>query len=105
MLSMAFDPNNQAAISEQAAGIAGAETIPTFGNSAGRDLLGRILPPLLAVGSVLGIWWLLYLIYPRLLPSPMSTVERSASGCFPTARFSSICIKVCAGSSSAPRWR
>ena len=77
MLSMAFDPKNQAAISGQASGIAGAETIPTFGNSAGRDLLGRILPPLLAVSSVLGIWWLLYLIYPRLLPSPMSTLNEA----------------------------
>ena len=77
MLSMAFDPNNQAAISDQAAGVAGAETIPTLGDSAGRDLLGRILPPLLAVSSVLGIWWLLYLIYPRLLPSPMSTLNEA----------------------------
>jgi NitT/TauT family transport system permease protein len=77
MLSMAFDPNNQAAISGQAAGIAGAETIPTLGHSAGRDWLGRILPPLLAVSSVLGIWWLLYLIYPRLLPSPMSTLNEA----------------------------
>jgi NitT/TauT family transport system permease protein len=77
MLSMAFDPNNQAAISGQAAGVAGAETIPTLGDSAGRDLLGRILPPLLAVGSVLGIWWLLYLIYPRLLPSPMNTLNEA----------------------------
>lgn len=77
MLSMAFDPNNQAAISGQASAIAGAETIPTLGNSAGRDLLGRILPPLLAVSSVLGIWWLLYLIYPRLLPGPMSTLNEA----------------------------
>jgi NitT/TauT family transport system permease protein len=77
MLSMAFDPNNQAAISGQAGGIAGAETIPTLGHSAGRDLLGRVLPPLLAVSSVLGIWWLLYLIYPRLLPSPMSTLNEA----------------------------
>jgi len=37
MLSMAFDLNNQAAISGQAAGIAGAETIPTFGNRRAND--------------------------------------------------------------------
>jgi hypothetical protein len=42
MLSTDFDSNNPSAISGQAAGIAGAESIPTFGNSAGRDLLGRI---------------------------------------------------------------
>jgi len=71
---MAFDANNQAALSRQAAPGAGTETIPTFGSSAERDLMGRIVPPILAVASVIGIWWLLYLIYPRLLPSPMSTV-------------------------------
>jgi NitT/TauT family transport system permease protein len=77
MLSMAFESNNQAALTGQSAAVAGAETIPAAGNSAVRDLMGRILPPFLAVASVLGIWWLLYLIYPRLLPSPMSTVNEA----------------------------
>ena len=61
----------------QAANVAGAETLPAFGDSFGRDLRGRILPPLLAVASVVGVWWLLYLIYPRLLPSPMNTVNEA----------------------------
>ena len=74
---MAFDSNNQAALSGQAAAVAGAETIPAFGDSAGRNLIGRILPPFLALASVIGIWWLLYLIYPRLLPSPLSTVNEA----------------------------
>jgi len=74
---MAFESNNQAAITNQSAAVAGAETIPAAGNSAVRDLMGRILPPFFAVASVLGIWWLLYLIYPRLLPSPMSTVNEA----------------------------
>jgi len=74
---MAFESNNQAALSGQSAAVAGAETLPTFGNSAGRNLMGRILPPSLALASVLGIWWLLYLLYPRLLPSPMSTVHEA----------------------------
>ena len=74
---MAFDSNNQAALSGQTAAVAGAETIPAFGNSAGRNLIGRILPPFLALASVIGVWWLLYLIYPRLLPSPMSTVNEA----------------------------
>jgi len=77
MTSMAFDSNNQAALSGQTAAVAGAETIPAFGNSAGRNLIGRILPPFLALASVIGIWWLLYLIYPRLLPSPLSTVNEA----------------------------
>ena len=74
---MAFESNNQAALSGQTAGVAGAETIPAFGDSAGRNLIGRVLPPFLAVASVVGIWWLLYLIYPRLLPSPLSTVNEA----------------------------
>ena len=74
---MAFESNNQAAITGQSAAVAGTGTIPAAGNSALRDLFGRILPPILAVASVLGIWWLLYLLYPRLLPSPMSTVNEA----------------------------
>jgi NitT/TauT family transport system permease protein len=74
---MAYDSNNQAALSGQSAAGAGAETLPAFGDSAGRNLIGRILPPFLALASVIGIWWLLYFIYPRLLPSPMSTVHEA----------------------------
>ena len=74
---MAFESNNQAALSSQTAAVAGAETIPAFGDSAGRNLIGRILPPFLALASVIGVWWILYLIYPRLLPSPMSTVNEA----------------------------
>src|SRR5512140_3151073 len=77
MIVMAFESNNQAALPGQSAAVAGAETIPAVGISAGRDFMGRILPPFLAVASVIGIWWLLYLIYPRLLPSPMSTVKEA----------------------------
>ena len=77
MTSMAFESNNQTALTGQAAAVAGAETIPAFGDSAGRNMIGRILPPFLALASVIGVWWLLYLIYPRLLPSPMSTVNEA----------------------------
>ena len=74
---MALESHNQAALSGQRTAVAGAETIPAAGNSAGRDLMGRIVPPFVALASVVGIWWLLYLIYPRLLPSPMSTVTEA----------------------------
>ena len=74
---MAFEANDQAALSGRSAAVAGAETIPASGNSTGRDLMGRVVPPFVAVASVVGIWWLLYLIYPRLLPSPMSTVNEA----------------------------
>jgi NitT/TauT family transport system permease protein len=74
---MAFESNNQAALSGRSGAVAGAETLPAFGDSAGRNLMGRILPPFLALASVIGVWWLLYLLYPRLLPSPMSTVNEA----------------------------
>ena len=74
---VAFESNNQAALSSQRAAVGGAETVPAAGNSAGRDLMSRIVPPFLALASVVGIWWLLYLIYPRLLPSPVSTVKEA----------------------------
>ena len=74
---MAFEQNNQAALTGQSAGVAGAEAIPTLSNAAGRDFVNRVLPPVFAVGSVIAIWWLLYLVYPRLLPSPLSTVNEA----------------------------
>jgi NitT/TauT family transport system permease protein len=74
---VALHTNNQAAISGQPAGVAAAETLPPFSDSLGRELTGRLVPPLLAVLSVVAVWWLLYLIYPRLLPSPVSTVREA----------------------------
>lgn len=37
------------------------------------EIIGRILPPVLALLSVVLLWWVLYLIFPRLLPGPLST--------------------------------
>jgi NitT/TauT family transport system permease protein len=77
MPGVAFEQNQQAALTRRSAAVAGAETLPPFGVSHGRDLLARLLPPLFAVLSVLGIWWALYMIYPRLLPSPLSTLREA----------------------------
>ena len=74
---MALETNNPAALTGQPSGVAGVETLPPFGGSFGRELTGRILPPLLAVLSVVAVWSLLYWIYPRLLPSPASTVREA----------------------------
>ena len=41
------------------------------------ELISRVGLPVLALASVIAIWWVLYLIYPRLLPSPLSTFEES----------------------------
>jgi NitT/TauT family transport system permease protein len=77
MQSMAFEQNQPVAMAGDRAGVAGAETLPPFGGSYGRDFIARVLPPLLAVASVIGVWWALFLIYPRLLPSPLSTVQEA----------------------------
>ena len=46
---------------------------PRTGSSFGREFISRVVLPFLALASVICIWWILYLIYPRLLPSPLST--------------------------------
>jgi NitT/TauT family transport system permease protein len=74
---MDFGSNNQVAVRRQSAGVAGAGTLPPFGDSFGKELIGRVVPPLLAVLSVIAVWWLLYLIYPRLLPNPVSTMREA----------------------------
>ena len=74
---MASNPNNPVALPGQSAAISSTATVPNFGSSAGRELITRIVPSLLAVASVIAIWWLLYLIYPRLLPSPLSTFNEA----------------------------
>jgi NitT/TauT family transport system permease protein len=73
---MAYEERN-ALMAADRTGAAGAQTVPPFGGSIRRDLSARVLPPLLAVASVILLWWALYLIYPRLLPSPLSTVRES----------------------------
>jgi NitT/TauT family transport system permease protein len=73
---MAYEERNALTATDRT-GAAGAQTVPPFGGSIRRDLSARVLPPLLAVASVILLWWALYLIYPRLLPSPLSTVRES----------------------------
>lgn len=75
---MTLDTNNPAAITGQTTRVLGADALPPFGHSLAREWMGRMVPPLLAVLSVIAVWWLLYLIYPRLLPSPVSTVREAA---------------------------
>ncbi len=74
---MAPEPENPALTRNRSLGIAGVETLPPFQARSTRDLAGRFLPPILAFATVISIWWVLYLIYPRLLPSPLSTVREA----------------------------
>jgi NitT/TauT family transport system permease protein len=43
----------------------------------GRELASRTLPPVAAVSTVLLLWWALYFVFPRLLPSPLSTFDEA----------------------------
>ena len=74
---MALDPNHQVALTGQPSDLNRADEFPGHGKSFLYDLAQRAVPPLLAVTSVGAIWWLLYLIYPRLLPSPLSTIHEA----------------------------
>lgn len=65
------------ALSGQPAELARVDDMPFRGKSVAHELTLRALPPLLAVASVAATWWLLYLIYPRLLPSPLSTIHEA----------------------------
>jgi NitT/TauT family transport system permease protein len=47
---------------------------PTELRSPTLRVLEKMLPPLLAIAGVFAVWWVLYLIYPRLLPGPLSTL-------------------------------
>ena len=74
---MAPKPENPALTGSRSVGIARVETLPPFEPRSTRDFLERFLPPVLAVATVISIWWVLYLSYPRLLPSPLSTVREA----------------------------
>src|SRR3990170_258033 len=41
--------------------------------AVGREIIGQILPPLMALVTVVALWWMVHLVFPRLLPSPLST--------------------------------
>ena len=70
---MAPSPDIQPAISSKEQDAAHFQESPFVVRHLGREIIARIVPPLLAAVSVLAIWLLLYLIFPRLLPGPVST--------------------------------
>jgi NitT/TauT family transport system permease protein len=53
------------------------DSAPRARVSLGREFISRVFLPLLALASVICIWWLLYLVYPRLLPNPLSTFREA----------------------------
>jgi NitT/TauT family transport system permease protein len=73
---MATSPNIQRAISSKQDPARAPES-PFLARHYGREITARVVPPLLAVLSVLTIWLLLYSIFPRLLPGPMSTFSEA----------------------------
>ncbi len=70
---MASSQNIQPAISSEQGAATSIQHSPFATRRFGRELTARIIPPVLAFGSVFIIWLSLYLIFPRLLPGPVST--------------------------------
>ncbi len=74
---MASSQNIQPAISSEQGAAEHLQQSPFAARRFGREITARIVPPLLAFGSVFLIWLLLYLIFPRLLPGPLSTFSEA----------------------------
>jgi NitT/TauT family transport system permease protein len=70
---MAPPPNIQSAFSSKQQDAAHFQESPFVARHFGREITARLVPPLLAVTGVFAIWLTLYLIFPRLLPGPVST--------------------------------
>lgn len=70
---MTSSENIQPAISSEQGAAAPIQQSPLATRRFGREMTARLVPPVLAFGSVFIIWLLLYLIFPRLLPGPVST--------------------------------
>ena len=70
---MAPPANIPPAVSSRQQDAADFQDSPFVVRRFGREIVARIVPPLMAVVSVLAIWLLLYLVFPRLLPGPVST--------------------------------
>jgi len=73
-MSSRSDAQPSVALSEQTERFPGG---PKIEGSLTRDLISRIFLPTAALASVIATWWILYLIYPRLLPSPLSTLNEA----------------------------
>ncbi|MBI2361199.1 MAG: ABC transporter permease [Deltaproteobacteria bacterium] len=57
--------------------VAHPQGFPAGSLPIGREITGRILPPLVALATVFVLWWALYLVFPRLLPGPLSTLHEA----------------------------
>lgn len=72
---MSVTTDSQAAVAVPRSGVAPPPGAPLARPSVPREITSRLVPPILAVLSVIGVWWALYLVYPRLLPSPWDTYQ------------------------------
>ena len=57
--------------------VAHPQAFPSSRLPLAHEIIGHILPPVLALLSVVLLWWVLYLIFPRLLPGPLSTFREA----------------------------
>lgn len=74
---MATTSQPETRLSAEQAGVVPLQELSAAPVLRGDSLRSRIIPPVLAVLSIVVVWWALHLVYPRLLPSPLATLEES----------------------------
>src|SRR3989338_5009046 len=74
---MSPQSNSRAVVAMQPGDVAHTQGFPSSRLPLAHEIIGRILRPVLALLSVVLLWWVLYLIFPRLLPSPLSTCREA----------------------------
>ncbi len=84
---MAITSDSETTASVQQWDSAHPQAAPSTRVSVTGEIIGRGLPPALAVVSIVVFWWVLHLVFPRLLPSPVDTFREAlrllADGTFP----------------------
>ena len=64
---MSPQSNSRAVVAMQPGDVAHPQGFPSSRLPLAHEIIGRILPPVLAMLSVVLLWWVLYLIFPRLV--------------------------------------
>lgn len=72
---MASSPHTRATVEMQQRDAVYPRESPLRRPAVGREIIGRILPPLMALVTVVALWWMVHLVFPRLLPGPLSTFQ------------------------------
>ena len=74
---MSSPSNSRAVVAMQQGDVVHPQGSPSGRLPLSREIIGHILPPVSALAGVVLLWWMLYLIFPRLLPGPLSTLREA----------------------------